>query len=107
RFQVSADSHFFAVGYSTFDAAGAIRRTRKRSSSGIIANLVVYLRARASADLDTRADLDGFHGWNAHDCLSETAVDFSIPLRVRAEPRNNAARDDLEDAAERVLRFFG
>ena len=49
-----------------------------------------------------RANLHALNRLNGHECARQTAIEPPIPLRMRAEPRGQAAHDDLKDAAERI-----
>ena len=69
-------------------------------------NLVVYLRAAPPRHLETEADLDAFHGLNAHQRLRQTAVELAVPLGVRTQSRRQTQSHDFENAAERVAFFF-
>src|SRR5436853_7711201 len=43
---------------------------------------------------------------NRHDCLGQTAIQFRIPGSVGTETGYDAARNNFEDAAERVAFAF-
>ena len=67
-------------------------------------HLVVHRAAGLFRVFKARADLDALDGLNRHHRTCETRVEAAIPLDVRTEAERQAARDDLERAAERVAR---
>ena len=50
----------------------------------------MYLRSAAARHFEPETDLNTFNGLNAHQSLRQTAVQFPIPLRVRAQPRRQS-----------------
>ena len=60
------------------------------------------LRAAQLGQREALADLDALHRLDAHQRPGEARVEPLLLRRVRAEPRRDAARAHLDDAAERV-----
>ena len=67
-------------------------------------HLVVHRAAGLFRILKARTDLDALDGLDGHHRTRETRIETAVPLDVRAEAERQAARDDLERAAERVAR---
>ena len=65
------------------------------------------LRAGACRNGEAAADLDPFHGVDAHDGLSQEAVQLAVPLDVRAQPDGDAGSRHLEYTAQGVAGLAG
>ena len=68
-------------------------------------DLVVGLRARAPGDVEGVADRGALDGLDRAQRAGQAAVEAALPARVRAQPGRGAEGDDLEDAAERLVRL--
>src|SRR6185369_17516153 len=99
---MTTNSDFLAVAYSAFEATSAICFAYELFSLRVVCDLVVNFRARETTDLSTCANCDSFNSRDRHHRLSELAIEFRIPGCVRAQPRNYAPRDILENATQRV-----
>src|ERR1043165_6965077 len=97
-----AHAQFLAVRDAAFEAARAVRRSHEGARLRVVSDLVVHLRAGKPRGLDARADGDGLDRRDGHQRAREPSVELRVPGGVRAEAGDDSARDDLEDAAERV-----
>ena len=68
-------------------------------------DLVVGLRARAPGDVEGVADRRALDGLDRAQRAGQAAVEPALPARVRAQPGRHAEGDDLEDAAQRLVRL--
>ena len=69
---------------------------------GIVLDRVVNLGARMPGGLEPQADfhpLDRLHG---HDRLGQPAIEFFVPLGVRAQAEGDALDANFDDTAQRV-----
>src|ERR1043165_7637308 len=98
----AAHAQLLAVRDAAFEAARAVRRSHEGARLRVVADLVVHLRAGKPRGLDARADGDGLDRRDGHQRAREPPVELRVPGGVRAEAGDDSARDDLEDAAERV-----
>src|SRR5262245_46090150 len=99
---MTANAYLFAVGDAAFEPARAVRLANKLTCISVVSDLVVYFRTRQAARFRARPDRHRLHRGYRHHGLCEQSIKFQIPGGVRAQSRYYAARDHLEDAAERV-----
>src|SRR5215203_2131391 len=101
-FEEAAHAQFLAVGDAACKSTRAVRRAREGASAHVVADLVMHLRAGQVRRLDARADGDSLNRRYRHQRPRQPPVELRLPRGVRTESCDDAARDDLEDAAERV-----
>src|SRR5207244_1316141 len=65
-------------------------------------NFVVSLRSWPCGGCESVADLDSFHGLNAHQGLREPRVELAVVLNVGAQSRRNAEGEHLENSPDGV-----
>src|SRR6266536_1108903 len=64
-------------------------------------------RAEPSCGFEPHADLDAFHGLNAHQGHRQTPRQSTVPLRVAAETQGRMRDHDLKYTAERIALMLG
>src|SRR6185369_1176808 len=99
---MSAYADLFAVRDAAFESAGAVRLANKLTRAGVVSNFVVDLRTRQTAGFRACSNRHCLHSRYRHDRLSQKSVQLQIPGRMRTKSRDNSARGDFEDAAQRV-----
>src|SRR5829696_1864984 len=99
---MSTYAYLFAVRDATLEPARAVRLANKLTCAGVVSNLIMHFRTRQAARLRARADRHRLHRRYRHHRLRQEPIEFQVPLRVRSQPRHDAARCDFEDPAQRV-----
>src|SRR5581483_380913 len=103
RLHRGADDDGLAGAHPAFDAARAIAPiARQRALAGLV--LVVRRRARTRRGGEAEPQLDAFDRVEREKRAPDLCFEPAVPLRVRSEADRDAARDDLEDAAQRIAR---
>ena len=65
------------------------------------------LRAGTGCRQESVTDLDALDRLDAHQGAGESGIQATVPVHVGSEPRDQAVREDLDDAAERLAVLVG
>src|SRR5687767_7433887 len=99
---MTAHADLFAVCNAAFETPGAICLANEFPCLGAVRDLIVYFGSRQTAGFRACANRNRFHCGYRHHGLREQSVELEVPGSVRTQSRHGAARDDFEDATQRI-----
>src|SRR5919202_366706 len=104
RLHRRADHERLARRHPALEAARAVRLAIEAALI-VVEDLVVGLGARAPRDVEPVAERDALARLDRADRAGQATVEALLPADVRAEAGDDAERDHLEDAADRLVRL--